>query len=69
MIATPAMSAPFARTRHLLLVTFALSALAQACAKGGKGDLVLRVNTAGQIRPDAAVRGRAEVAGTLAHVL
>ena len=33
------------------------------------GDLVLRVNTTGQIRSDAAVKLRAEVAGTVAQVL
>lgn len=34
-----------------------------------EGDLVLRVNTTGQIRSDAAVKLRAEVAGTVASVL
>lgn len=34
-----------------------------------EGDLVLRVNTTGQIRSDAAVKLRAEVAGTVATVL
>lgn len=33
------------------------------------GDLVLRVNTTGQIRSDAAVKLRAEVAGTVAQVM
>ncbi len=32
------------------------------------GDLILRVNTTGQIRSDAAVKLRSEVAGTLAEV-
>lgn len=34
-----------------------------------EGDLVLRVNTTGQVRSDAAVKLRAEVAGTIASVL
>ena len=34
-----------------------------------EGDLVLRVNTTGQIRSDAAVKLRAEVAGTVVQVL
>lgn len=34
-----------------------------------EGDLVLRVNTTGQIRSDAAVKLKAEVAGTIAAVL
>ena len=34
-----------------------------------EGDLILRVNTTGQIRSDAAVKLRAEVAGTVADVL
>ena len=34
-----------------------------------EGDLVLRVNTTGQIRSDAAVKLKAEVAGTVAQVL
>ncbi|MBL0169215.1 MAG: biotin/lipoyl-binding protein [Gemmatimonadaceae bacterium] len=34
-----------------------------------EGDLILRVNTTGQIRSDAAVKLRAEVAGTVAQVL
>ena len=34
-----------------------------------EGDLILRVNTTGQIRSDAAVKLRAEVAGTVAEVL
>lgn len=110
MIATPAMSLSFPRTRRFLLVPLSLAALTQACDKLGKassdstkaaagdsasatavagadaaptsqlalpvtadpardGDLVLRVNTTGQIRSDAAVKLRVEVAGTVAQVL
>lgn len=34
-----------------------------------EGDLILRVNTTGQVRSDAAVKLKAEVAGTVAKVL
>lgn len=44
-------------------------ALPVTAAEAREGDLVLRVNTTGQIRSDAAVKLRAEVAGTVGEVL
>jgi len=44
-------------------------ALPVSADEAREGDLVLRVNTTGQIRSDAAVKLRAEVAGTVGQVL